>query len=82
MQPFAGVHARTDGFRQSFLETDAVELRELFAQLSPNWRAAGAVFVSDALDRYERHPFVDDVHYSADASRLIAESIATRLSLR
>ena len=58
------------------------QLRALFEHLEPNWRASGAIFVTDALDHYDRHAFVDEVHYSADASRLIAETIASRLGLR
>jgi hypothetical protein len=49
--------------------------------LEPNWRAAGAIFVTDALDHWARHAFNDEVHYSADASRLIAERVAQRLRL-
>jgi hypothetical protein len=82
VQPFAGTHGPTQGLPEAFMATEANFLRDLFHHLEPGWRAAGAVFVSDALDRYDRHPFVDDMHYSADASRVIAEAIATRLALR
>ena len=82
VQPFAGTHGPTQGLPEAFMSAEANFLRDLYRHLEPAWRAAGAVFVSDALDRYDRHPFVDEVHYSADASRLIAETIATRLALR
>lgn len=81
VQPFAGTHGRRDALPKSFLEGDGKDLRELFFHLEPSWRAAGAIFVTDAFDGYDRHPFVDEVHYSADASRLIAQTIASRLSL-
>lgn len=82
VQPFAGTHGPTRDLRQAFMAREATVLRDIYHHLEPGWRAAGAVFVSDALDRYDRHPFVDDLHYSADASRVIAEAIATRLALR
>ncbi len=81
VQPFAGLHGRRDGFEMTLLEGDGKQLRELFGHLEPSWRAAGAMFVTDALDGYNRHAFVDEVHYSAAVSRLIAEAIAGRLSL-
>jgi len=82
VQPFAGVHGRTEDLPTSFLEgARGQELRDVFVHLEPVWRAAGALFVTDAFDGYDRHPFVDEVHYSADASRLIAETIAKRLNL-
>lgn len=78
VQPFAGVHGRHDD--RAFLEsTDATDMRDLFEHLAPSWREAGAVFVTDALDRSDRHAYIDSAHYSADASRLIAETIARRL---
>ena len=79
VQPFAGLHGRRDAFATTFLEGYAVRLRELFEHLEPNWRAAGALFLTDVLDHYNRHAFIDEVHYSADASRVIAEAIAARL---
>lgn len=81
VQPFAGTHGRRDGFEKAFLDGDGKDLRELFFHLEPGWRAAGATFVTDALDHYDRHAFIDEVHYSAAASRVIAETIAKRLNL-
>lgn len=79
MQPFAGLHGRDDD--TAFLESPyAAQLRALFAHLETTWREAGAIFITDVLDHYDRHAFVDDVHYSADASRLIAETIAARIT--
>ena len=62
VQPFAGVHGRHDGLRM-LPESLRQRHRELFAHLEGNWRAANAVFVTDALD-HSAHAFVDDVRYS------------------
>jgi hypothetical protein len=79
VQPFAGVHGRHDD--AAFLASvDAKDLRHLFHHLESAWRAAGVTFITDALDGYDRHAWVDEVHYSADASRVIAESISARLA--
>jgi hypothetical protein len=75
VQPFAGVHGRHDD--AAFLASiDANDLRNLFHHLEPVWRAAEVTFITDALDGYDRHAWVDEVHYSAAASRRIAEAIA------
>jgi hypothetical protein len=78
VQPFAGVHGRHDD--AAFLASiDARDLRNLFHHLEPAWRTAGVTFITDALDGYDHHAWVDEVHYSAAASRVIAEAIAARL---
>lgn len=78
VQPFAGVHGHNED--AAFLSSpDAAYARALFALLEPNWRAAGATFVTDALDHGPRHAFVDSAHYNAEASRLIAAAIALNL---
>ena len=61
---------------------EAHDLRAVYVHLEPSWKAAGSLFVTDALDHYPGHPFIDEMHYSADASRVIAEAIVTRLALR
>jgi hypothetical protein len=81
VQPFAGTHGRRDALPKAFLEGDGEYLRQLFQHLEPSWKAAGATFVTDAFDGYERHPFIDPIHYSADASRVIAQTIAKRLAV-
>jgi hypothetical protein len=78
VQPFAGVHGRNDDVAVE----DRESMRSLFDHLQPSWRESGALFVTDALDGYARHAFVDEAHYNRDASRLIAEAIAARLALR
>lgn len=82
VQPFAGTHGPSQDLPEAFLAGQANLLRALYHHLEPGWRAAGAVFVSDALDDFEGHPFVDELHYSAAASRVIADAIAARLALR
>lgn len=77
VQPFAGVHGRFDDEA-----LDANERRKLggqFRHLAGTWRDAGAVFVSGALDPLPRHAYVDTLHYSAEASTLIARAIVDHL---
>lgn len=78
VQPFAGLHGRHDD-RAFVASADGQDLAILFSALEPNWRDAGAIFVTHALERSDRHAFVDSAHYSADASRLIAEAMAVKL---
>lgn len=81
VQPFAGVHGPRHGFDAAFLAgPEATELRALYDHLEPVWRTAGAIFLTHVFDQSGRHPFIDDVHYSAEASRIIAEAIASRLA--
>jgi hypothetical protein len=82
VQPFAGIHGRHDDLSQADLESEGWrEVWDVFTHLEPVWRAGGAVFVTDAFDGYNRHPFIDETHYSADACRQLAEVIAQRLNL-
>ena len=74
----AGLHGRHDD-RAFVAGPRAVQLRALFEHLENNWRSDGATLVTGALDGSDRHAFIDDVHYSADASRLIAGAIAANL---
>ena len=78
MQPFGGVHGRYDD--PAYLEKDRQLKRALFTHLEDNWRNAGAVFVTNALDEYERHGYLDEEHYSAAANRLIAQSVAAKIA--
>ena len=77
VQPFAGIHGKQED--PNFSQNDRTTMRELFLHLESGWRAAGAVFVTDALDRYQQHAFIDEVHYSAAANKLIAQAIAENL---
>lgn len=80
VQPFVHLHGRYDDV--TVPEADRSAMREKFRLLQQNWRNAGAVFVTDALDKHERHAYIDEAHYSAAASRVIAEAIATRIGNR
>ncbi len=79
VQPFATLHGRHDDPAIA-ASAHATHLRALFEHLEANWRAQGSIFVTDALDRSDRHAFIDEVHYSADANRLIAEAIAAGIN--
>ncbi len=78
IQPFAGVHGRHDDLT-NLSAMERTQLRERFSHLEPTWRNSGAIFVTDAFDNHDRHAYVDDVHYSAAASRLIAQAIARKM---
>lgn len=81
VQPFSTVHGPREGFAPAFLNGfEAEELRALYQHLEPVWQAANATFITGVLDNYPGHPFVDDVHYSASACRLLAGAIATRVA--
>lgn len=78
VQPFAGLHGRHDD--HAFVASaGGAHMRALFAHLEPNWREHGATFITGALDRSDRHAFVDEIHYSAEANRLVAEAMASTL---
>lgn len=81
VQPFAAVHGPTAGLPPAFVAGAGPALADMFHHLEPNWKAFGSTFITDALDGYPTHPFVDEVHYSADANRVIAGVIAKRLGL-
>ena len=75
VQPFAGVHGRNDYIPQQL----QLALAKKFKILKPNFEAAGALFVTSALDQLDHHAFVDDVHYSAEANKLVAQAMAKNL---
>ena len=77
VQPFAGVHGRHEDMSVT-AENRRVMLAK-FQHLEGSWRAVHSVFVTDALDQLMSHAYVDDVHYSAAASKLIAQAIAARV---
>jgi len=77
VQPFGGVHGRHED--SSYTKQDRELLRQKFLHLETGWRAAKAVFVTDSLDRLMKHAYIDDVHYSAEASKAIAGAIADKV---
>ena len=80
VQPFAGVHGRHEDM-SSLDELERRWWKAKFEHLEPNWRNAKSVFVTDALDKLDRHAYVDEVHYSAEANGLIAQAIAAHLAV-
>lgn len=78
VQPFGGVHGRYDD--PAFLDKDRKLKRDKFLHLQDGWRKAGAIFVTDALDRHGRHAYLDEEHYSAAACELLARAIAPHLT--
>ncbi len=46
------------------------------------WDTAGAVDISDALADFDKHAFVDNVHYSDDANAVIARHMLIELRAR
>jgi hypothetical protein len=79
VQPFAGVHGRHEDM-SSLGEEERQQLMAKFAHLEPNWRSAKSIFVTDALDKLEKHAYIDGIHYSAEGNRLIARAIAAHLT--
>jgi hypothetical protein len=77
VQPFGGLHGRNED--PTYSEDDRKSIRGKFRHLEPSWRAAQAVFVTDSLDQLMKHAYIDDVHYSAEASKVIAKAIADKI---
>jgi len=79
LQPFAslhGIHVDEKGLPTAARES----LKSHYDQLKDVFAEAGAISIVDALAEKKTHAFVDNVHYSASANRLIAQSIASHLS--
>jgi hypothetical protein len=79
VQPFASIHgihldekALAPVSRDS-LKSHYEELKGIFAE-------TGAISIVDALAEKKTHAFIDNVHYSASANKLIAKSIASFVS--
>jgi len=78
VQPFPGLHGRHEDY-QMLPQSDRDWFRDKFTMLESNWRAAHAVFVTDALDQHPVHAFIDSAHYSQAANLRIAEAMAGHL---
>jgi hypothetical protein len=78
VQPFAGVHG-IHSDRSKLTTSERKQLRDKFLFLKTTWENSGSIFVTDALDNLNKHAYVDDCHYSAKASELIAKEIARKL---
>jgi hypothetical protein len=81
VQPFAGVHGlHLD--EKSLSPSARRTLKSKFDELEPTWKQMGAVDISDALARLDKHAYVDNVHYSDEANELIAARMLQVLSER
>lgn len=78
VQPFAGVHGVHKDF-DILPQKERDIFRQRFDLLKDNWSESGAIFVTGTLDGRKSHAYVDGVHYSYEASELIARDIAKHL---
>lgn len=79
VQPFAGVHGIHSDLK-TYTTSDRKKMHEKFTYLKSTWANSGSIFITDALDKLNKHAYVDDCHYSAEASELIAKEIAKDLT--
>jgi len=78
VQPFAGVHGIHNDYDMLKQEVRD-KLYTKYQLMQDNWRKFGAIFVTDSLDKRNSHSFIDDVHYSVEANKLIAISISKHI---
>jgi hypothetical protein len=79
VQPFAGVHGlHLDEKALPAAARDS--LKDHYDALQGTFAESGAISIVDALDEKTTQAYVDNVHYSASANKLIAQSIASYLS--
>lgn len=78
VQPFAGVHG-IHSDQKTYTAHDRKKLQEKFTFLKSTWADSGSIDITDTLDTLSKHAYVDDCHYSAEASQLLAKKIATNL---
>lgn len=79
VQPFAGVHGIHEADKVLRPETRLM-LKSHYDELKDAFAATGAISIADALDDKKTQAYVDNVHYSASANKLIAQSIASAIS--
>jgi hypothetical protein len=78
IQPFGGVHGHHED--RAFVSShEGRELQGLFRHLEPTWTKHGATFVTGVLDATPSGLWVDEMHYSPVANKLIAAAIAEHL---
>jgi len=79
VQPFAGVHGVH--LDEKALPAVAREsLKDHYDALQGTFAESGAISIVDALDKKKTQAYIDNVHYSASANNLIAQSIASHIS--
>jgi hypothetical protein len=75
VQPFAGVHG-IHSDTKTYQASDRKKIQEKFTYLKATWAASGSILITGTLDKLNKHAYVDDCHYSAEASAIIAQEIA------
>lgn len=79
VQPFASIHGiHVD--EKGLPATARNSLKEHYDALKDIFAEAGAISIVDALSEKNTHSYIDNVHYSASANKLIAQSIAPYVS--
>jgi hypothetical protein len=78
VQPIAGIHG-IHSDENSLTANNRKDLNEKFLSLAPTWGDFGSIFITNSLDNFHKHAYVDAIHYSAEANGLIAKEIAVTL---
>ena len=78
VQPFAGVHG-VHSDQEALKARERATMKEQFTLLETVWADSGAIFITNALDNFKKHAYVDNYHYSAEANQLIAKEISKKL---
>jgi len=81
VQPFPGLHGvHLD--ERTLPEAHRRILRAKYEELEPVWKDRGSIEISDALDGLHKHAFVDGMHYSDEANKLVAQRMLPALGDR
>lgn len=78
VQPFAGVHGIHADAKALTAEARLM-LKDHYDELKGNFAEMGAISLVDVFDAKKTQAYIDNVHYSASANKLIAQSIATHI---
>lgn len=78
VQPFAGVHG-IHADKKVLNDDVRLMLKSHYDALKGVFAEIGAVSLVDVLDAKKTQAYVDNVHYSASANKLIADAIASRI---
>lgn len=78
LQPIPGVHGIHLDYAQ-LNEESRIQLKKKFEHLYGTFKSSGAVDITASLNSLDKHAFVDGLHYSFDANRLIAAELRRTL---
>jgi len=78
VQPFAGIHGIYADAKALTAEARLM-LKDHYDELKGNFAEMGAISLVDVFDAKKTQAYIDNVHYSASANKLIAQSIATHI---